>query len=244
MMRNLNWKEVQSGSFNRLLMLLFALAVLGTGGCGSDGGGGIDITTQPLPTGFSLNLECDNVGIFTDPCVLDDRNNPYATINIIEFDQNDEDATNKFELFEAIPPGPEYAISRFYFWATALARRSSGENQYYTARALYELWSEGVANGFGSPNAQAQAIKAYRSVLNNYFGSVTFFSACDFLPCPPPEVFYSVITSDLTGQELYDPPPGFSTLYPSNSAVLSSFLAKEAMSEWGLPMTSIMRSCL
>ena len=235
MMRNLYWKELQPGSFNRLLMLLFALAVLGTGGCGSGDGGGKDITTQTLPTGFSLRLECDDVGIFTETCVLDDRNNPYATINIIEFDQNDEDATNKFELFQAIPPGPEYALSRFYFWATALARRSSGENQYYTARALYELWSAGVAaDGFGSPNAQAQAIKAYRSVLNNYFGSVTFYTTCDFLPCPPnPEVVYSVITSDLTGQELYNPPPGFSTLYPSNSPVLSSFLAKEAMSEWG-----------
>jgi hypothetical protein len=258
MMRNLYWKEVQPGTFNRLLMLLFALAVLGTEGCGSGDGGGEDITTQPLPTGFSLRLECDDVGIFIDPCVLEDRNNPYATINIREFDQNDPDAENKFDLANAIPPGPEYAISRFYFWATALARRASGENQYNTAVALHELWSAGVINqDFGSPNAQTQAIKAYRAVLENFFGSVTFFSTCDFLnPSPPqPELFYSVIVSDLTGGNLVDPDPNppsvtlcdgtkvpqspLLTLFPNDnpnpvdSAVVSDFTAREAMGEWG-----------
>ncbi len=66
MMRNLNWKEVQPGSFNRLLLLLFALAVLGIEGCGSGDGGGKDITTQTLPTGFSLRLECDDVGVYPE----------------------------------------------------------------------------------------------------------------------------------------------------------------------------------
>ncbi len=110
-----------------------------------------------------------------------------------------------------IPDGPEYAKARFYFWATALARRGSGENQY-----LHRTWpcmsygAQASMNGFGSPNAQEQAIKAYRSVLDNYFGSVTFFTTCDFLPCPPnPETFYSIIVSDLTGQELFNPPARF-----------------------------------
>ena len=229
MMRNLNWKEVQPGSFNRLLMLLFALAVLGTGGCGSGGGDGIDITTQPLPTGFSLGLECDDVGIFPDPCVLDDRSNPYATINIIEFDVNDEDATNKFELADAIPAGPEGAKARFYFWATALAQRGSGENQWYTARALHELWSAGVDNGFGSPNALAQAEKAYRSVLVNFFGSVTFFECCGEVP-------FSAQLNQLVGNDLFNRdatasqpfyPDGFHLIFGTEIDTLS------AISEWG-----------
>jgi len=234
MMSKLYWKELHPGIFKSLLLLLFVPVFMVTTGCGSGDSDGEVINELPIPTGTSLDLYCADVGIYTNTCVLDDPDNPFATIAINEFDVNNPGAENKFELADELPQGPEGAKSRFYFWATALAKRSSGENQYYTARALYELWSAGVDQGFGSPNAQTQAIRAYRSVLDNYFGSVTFFSTCDFLPCPPnPETFYSVITSDLTGQELFTPPPGFSTLYPSTSPVLSSFQAKEAMSEWG-----------
>ncbi|MGB5717030.1 MAG: hypothetical protein WBN81_08040 [Gammaproteobacteria bacterium] len=234
MMRNLYWKEVHRGILKWPFTMMLVPVVLVAMGCGSGDDDGQVINQVPLQTGTTLDLYCADEGIYLETCVLDDPRNPFATTVIIEFDPNDEDAENKFELFAAIPPEPEYALSRFYFWATALARRSSGENQYYTARALYELWSYSVDEGFGSQNAQNQAIRAYRAVLDYYFGSVTFFSTCDFLPCPPnPETFYSIIVSDLTGQELYNPPTGFSTLYPSDSEVLSSFLAKEAMSEWG-----------
>jgi hypothetical protein len=228
MMRNLYWKEVQPGTFNRLLMLLFALAVLGTEGCGSGDGGGIDITEQPLPTGFSLALECDDVGIFNDPCVLDDRSNPYATINIIEFDPEDEDADNKFDLFEQIPPGPEFAKARFYFWATALARRASGENQYYTARALHELWSAGVVDGFGSPNAQEQAKKAYRACLDFFFDDFTFFG-----PFGPNEDFIPFVIRSLVATLLVAPgdaPENYETLFPGVDPVLN---AKVALGDWG-----------
>jgi len=225
MMRNLNWKELQPGSFNRLLMLLFVLAVLGIEGCGSGDGGGKDITTQTLPTGLSLRLECDDVGVYPEDCILDDRNNPYATVNIIEFDPEDEDADNKFDLFEQIPPGPEYAISRFYFWATALARRGSGENQFYTAVALHELWSAGDDTGFGSPNAQEQAKKAYRACLDYFFDDFTFIG-----PFPPPDGdFIPLVIRSLVGTQLV-PSPEFATLFPGNDPELN---AKVALGEWG-----------
>ena len=229
MMRNLNWKEVQPGSFNRLLLLLFVLAVLGTGGCGSGDGGGKDITTQTLPTGFSLRLECDDVGVYPDDCVLDDRNNPYATVNIIEFDPEDEDADNKFDLFEQIPPGSEYAISRFYFWATALARRGSGENQFYTAVALHELWSAGVDRGFGSPNAQEQAKKAYRACLDYFFDDFTFIG-----PFPPDsDNFVPLVIRSLVGTQLV-PSPDLNTLFPSNDPLVPSELnARVELGDWG-----------
>ena len=227
MMRNLNWKELQPGSFNRLLMLLFVLAVPGIEGCGSGDGGGENITTQPLPTGFSLGLECDDVGVYPEDCVLDDRNNPYATVNIVEFDPEDEDADNKFDLAEQIPDGPEYAKSRFYFWATALARRGSGENQYYTALALHELWSAGVAeDNFGSPNAQAQAKKAYRACLDYFFDDFTFFG-----PFGPNEGFLPIVIRSLVAERLVTPPaPDYETLFPGGEPELN---AKVALGDWG-----------
>ena len=229
MMRNLNWKELQPGSFNRLLMLLFALAVLGIEGCGSGDGGGENITTQPLPTGFSLGLECDDVGVYPEDCVLDDRNNPYATVNIREFDPEDEDAENKFDLANEIPAGREYAISRFYFWATALARRGSGENQYYTANALHELWSAGVEEtGFGSPNAQAQAKKAYRACLDYFFDDFTFIGPFPD-PNDPDGDFVPFPIRSLVGTQLV-PSPDWATLFPADDSVLA---AKTELGEWG-----------
>jgi len=230
MMRNLFWKEVHPGVFNRLLLLIvFALAVLVIEGCGSGGGSGKNITTQELPTDLTLGLECDEMGVFTETCVLDDRQNPFASINIVEFDVNDPDATNKFELADEIPAGPTGAKARVYFWATALARRTSGENQWYTARAFHELWSAGVDAGFGSPNALQQAKKAYRSVLNNFFGSVTFFECCGEVP-------FSAQLNQLTGNDLFNRdatasqpfyPDGFHWIFGNEIETLS------AISEWG-----------
>jgi hypothetical protein len=230
MMRNLSGKEVQPGTVNRLLMLIFfALAVLVIEGCGSGDGGGKNITTQSLPTGFSLGLECDDVGVYPEDCVLDDRRNPYATINIIEFDPEDEDADNKFDLFDEIPPGPDYAISRFYFWATALARRGSGENQFYTAVALQELWSAGVDDGFGSPNAQEQAKKAYRACLDYFFEDFTYIG-----PFPADsDDFIPLVIRGLVGTQLVAPdtaPDKFNTLFPGDDTVLN---AKVELGDWG-----------
>jgi hypothetical protein len=221
-------KEVQPGIFKRLLSLLFVLAVLGTQGCGSGDGGGKNITTQTLPTDLTLGLECDEVGIYTELCVLEDRRNPFASINIIEFDELDPDSTNKFALADELPAGPAGAKSRFYFWATALARRNSGENQWYTAMALHELWSAGVDDGFGSPNALAQAKKAYRSVLNNFFGSVTFFECCG-------DVAFSAQLNQLTGNDLFNRDATASPEYPGGFHLIfgTEIDTLSAISEWG-----------
>ena len=259
MMRNLYWKEVHRGLLKWLFMMMLVPVVLVAMGCGSGDGDGQVINEVPLQTGTTLDLNCADEGIYLETCVLDDPRNPFATTTITEFDVNDPESEqeDKFDLANAIPPGPEYAISRFYFWATALARRSSGENQYFTAVALHELYTYGVAEGFGSPNAQNQAIRAYRAVLDYYFGSVTFYSTCDFLnPSPPePELFYSVIVSDMAGVNLVDPDPNpndvtlcdgtvlpqnpLVTLFPSDSPVVSDFTAREQLGEWGYSYVEI-----
>jgi hypothetical protein len=83
-------------------------------------------------------------------------------------------ANSKFDLNNALPPGPSGAKARFYLWATALARRQSGENQWYTAVALHELYDANSNRVFEDELIKEHAKRAYRSVLDNFFGSAIF----------------------------------------------------------------------
>jgi len=249
-----NSNKIVSVAFTRLRVGLVGLVILLTTGCGSDGGTGAAVTIAPatLPTDLLLNLRCEDVGIYLETCILEDNNNPYRNVATGEFDLNNPDEpVGKLELLAEIPEGPTGAKARFYLWATALANRASGENQYFTAVALHELWTEQVKDGFGDPLIQQQALKAYRSVLDNFFSSVTFLSTCDFLnPSPPePEFFYPDIVSDATGVNMVDPDPdpltvtdcdgvdftvsGLLTLFPAPRPVESEFAARQLLGEWG-----------
>ena len=171
---------------NRSLMtLLFSFGVLVAGGCSSpsDTDGEV-INGIVLPTDVVLNLACENVGVYPENCVLGDPENPFITTTIVEFDENNPRQDDKFDLNDSLPPGPAGAKARFYLWATALARRPSGENQYYTARALHELFDANSNVLSTDELAREQALKAYESVLDNFWGSVTFFE-CEL--CPPDE---------------------------------------------------------
>ncbi len=201
-MINLNQQEAQPGICRHLLMALLGAATLLVAGCNSerDEKDGELINAIILPTDVVLNLYCENVGIGSETCVLDDPENPFATTTILEFDVNNPGAENKFDLFNAIPAGPTGAKARFYFWATALARRQSGENQFYAAQALHELFDANSNVISADELARAQALKAYRSVLDNFFGSVTVFTCCPGLsptgePVPFP-VGLNVLTAD------------------------------------------------
>lgn len=158
-----------------LLVMVLGLFVLS--GCEerSDSDGTVISNGIILPTDVVLNLFCEDVGITGETCVLDDPENPFALVATFEFDVNNPDGPSKFDLLENIPPGPLGAKARFYLWATALARRPSGENQWYTARALHELFDANSNPASKDEIVRAQALKAYRSVLVNFFGSVTFF---------------------------------------------------------------------
>jgi hypothetical protein len=193
-----------------------AAVVAGCGGAPSSTDG-IAINNIVLPTDTLLNFACADVGIAGETCVLDDPDNPFLSVAITEFDVNNPDAENKFVLNNAIPPGPTGAKARFYLWATALARRPSGENQYYTAKSLHELF-----DAAGDALVQAQALKAYRSVLDNFFGSVTFFECCGGVAFPAP-------LNELVADNLYRPAAtGFDKLIPGVELdVLSLF------GEWG-----------
>jgi hypothetical protein len=163
---------------------MIGLAAMIMAGCGSerDADDGQLFNAIVLPTDTVLSLACENVGIADEQCVLDDPENPFSSTVILEFDVNNPGAENKFQIADSIPVGPTGAKARFYFWATALARRQSGENQYYTALALHELFT---VNSIGDDEdllIKEHALKAYRSVLDNFFGGVLVFKCFECRP--------------------------------------------------------------
>ena len=163
-------------------MLLLVVTALAVSGCNErDSNDGEVINNILLPTDVVLNLFCPDVGINDERCVLDDPENPFATVAVLEPDQVPEDedgnplADDKFALNNALPPGPSGAKARFYLWATALAGRQTGENQWYTALALHELYDANSNRVFEDELIKEHARKAYRSVLDNFYGQATFF---------------------------------------------------------------------
>jgi hypothetical protein len=192
--------------YRRLMIVLFGFGILVAGGCESPSDeDGVVINAIAYPTDVVLNLACENVGVYPENCVLGDPENPFVTTTIIEFDPNAAPgADDKFDLLATIPAGPTGAKARFYFWATALARRPSGENQWYTARALHELFD--ANSNFLSTDelAREQALKAYKSVLDNFWGSVTFFE-CEL--CAPDEngelIKFPAQLNELVGDNLF-----------------------------------------
>ena len=188
-MKNLYRRKGRPAARKHHAMLLTGLAALTMVGC--DGGGerdendGTVINGIALPTDVVLNLFCADVGIADEQCVLQDPENPFVETFIPEFDVNNPDAPNKFDLlFNLIPAGPEGAKAAFYFWATAQARNPSGENQYYTALALHELFDANSNVLEQDELIREHALRAYESVLDNYFGSVTVFTCFTCSPLP------------------------------------------------------------
>lgn len=184
--------------------VLILVAVLALSACEAPGDSdGTVVNALLLPTDVVLNLACADVGIKDEQCVLEDPENPFATTSIIEFDPNNPDADNKFDLFNSIPAGPTGAKARFYFWATALARRQSGENQFYTALALHELFDANSNVLSTDELVRAQALRAYRSVLDNFFSSVTVFTCCPGASPTGEPVAFAIPLNELTADNLY-----------------------------------------
>lgn len=220
-MKDFNSRDVRPAIVRWLVISFLGLVTVGCGGNGASSG--TNITTITLPTDTLLNLACEDVGINIERCVLDDGENPYRNAATREFDVNDPDAETKFDLANEIPGGRTGAKARFYLWATALARFPSGENQYYTALALHELW-----NYNDDPIIQEQALRAYRSVLDNFFGSVTFFASGDFGLFP--SVDYSVLLNELTAAQVSCSPDYTSLLPPEQT---DPFFGRALLAEWG-----------
>ncbi len=230
-MKNLNRIQAKRAVFKSAVVALLGLTVLVASGCEERGADdGTVVNALVLPTDVVLNLACENVGIYDEQCVLTDPENPFALAVTLEFDVNNPDGPTKFDLAGQIPAGPAGAKSRFYLFATALARRQSGENQWLTARALHELFDANSTSQFKDELIRAQALKAYRSVLDNFFGSVIFFECCANISVSGNDpVAFSVPLNELTADDIYrTAATGFMRLVEGDPLLAQSLLA-----EWG-----------
>ena len=98
----------------------------------------------------------------------------------------------------------------------------------------------------GDPIIRDQAIKAYRSVWDNFFGSVVFFTCCgEFFPTPREDTAFAVPLNELVLERLVraaeftstEYPAGFAPLIPDDPTGLDAGLieleTQEVISEWG-----------
>lgn len=208
-MSSINQHKAEPAMMKHLLLALLVAGILFVTGCTSerDANDGQLINAILLPTDVVLNLACADVGVYPEDCVLEDPENPYVDVPISEFNVNNpDDPFNKLVLAAAIPEGPTGAKARFYFWATALTRRPSGENQYFTALALHELF-DANSNAIGDEGSEdelvrEQALKAYESTLLNFFGSV-YVRTCRVVDGCNPPVNFSVTINEAVADNLY-----------------------------------------
>jgi hypothetical protein len=189
----------------RSILFLLSLLIIFIAGC--DHKTGDLVTSIDLPADQILNLYSADEGIHPNQSVLDNPENPFADANI--------NMENVWDLNDVCPS----AKTRFYLWASILAKIPIGEYQYFTAKSLHELYTVG-----GSENARQQAKKAYRATLDHFFDDVTWWQA-DWVQ---EETYYAVLLRNLVAQSLYNPTE--MNLLPLYS---DPVFALADLSEWG-----------
>jgi hypothetical protein len=211
--KNMNCTSIKTRVFVLLVVTLLIA------GCGKDSDDGSVINTVQLPTDDSIPfvLRCTDVGIKNETCILDDSNNPYSRA-----------AVNEGTKFGLDADAPSFT-AKFYLWGTALARGAGapGENQFYTALNLHRMWAAS-----NSEITRLQAIRAYRSLLDNYFNSVTFFE----IPIDSKK-FFPQNLNRFTGQLLFTP-TDLTNTFPSSrlfseDANVNKDLANQEIGTWG-----------
>jgi len=188
------------------LIIILALMLVLIAGCDRKTGTQLTSVDMYFPD-YTLDLYSANEGIHPDNSVLDDPANPFSHASI--------SMENVWDLNDATPS----AKARFYLWASALTSYPMGEYQFFTAKALHELYTVG-----GSINAREQAKKAYRATLDHFFDDVTWWQA-DWIQ---EETYYAVLIRNLVGQSMYN--PSDMNLLPLYT---DPVLALADLSEWG-----------
>jgi len=193
-------QQVKSKACNAIGASFLLLFMAGCGDAASDNG---QVVTEFQLTTDPLVLFCPDVGISDESCVLFDPANPFARSAVTN--------ETKFDILSDANPGYSSKY-RFYLWATAHARDAQGENQFFTADSLHSVFRE-----TGELVMRDQTIRAYRAVLDDFFGSVTFdVNQNQFL------------LRDFVGDRIVR--PNFSAL---PELFDSQPLAIEALDEWG-----------
>jgi hypothetical protein len=110
---------------------------------------------------LTFNLHTANMGVHPDTSVMQDPNNPFADSTI--------GAQTRWEV--AGDAGP---IAAFYLWATVLVHEGHGEAQFFTASALDDIYSYGLASASALPYVRLMAIAGYQSLLDNFPDAVSY----------------------------------------------------------------------
>lgn len=98
-------------------------------------------------------------GVYPDTSVLSDPQNPFA---------DGIDAALKWEILATDPtPG-------FYAFATALATQPNGENQFYTASCLQQVYDAAKIAPENLYWAWSAAVRGYQGVLDHFPEDVTY----------------------------------------------------------------------
>ena len=200
---NQNGHSARSKAFQ--VVLAVSLTAVFLVGCDGDSGAdsGQVVNYVELPTDEFTSLYCEDIGVGEENCVLYDPVNPYANASVTDI--------TKWDLAADAPSFK----SKFYLWATALVNNPQGENQFYTADSLHNIFREE-----GSVLAQEQAKKGYRSVLDNFYGSVTFTG--------PESAQTENLLRNWVADRLVNPTAiGLPQLYDDQS------LAIQALDDWG-----------
>ena len=203
--------------WRRLATVLLAFAIASCGGVDSDDGEKAGTVALPTDDTIPFSFYCADAGIFTETCILDDSANPYARSIVTE--------DTKFDLDADAPS----ATAAFYLWATALARGAGapGENQFYVALNLQYMWASS-----NSELTRLQALKAYRSYLDNYFDSLTYFE----IPVDSGDVFPQSLNV-FTGEMLFDPTDVTNTYTSARlfnpDPVINREMASQEIGSWG-----------
>lgn len=142
--------------------LLCSLA-LATASCGGNGSetplAGID--THAL----KFHLYSADMGIHPSKSVLDDPENAFAQVPVDVLNNGTpQNPATKWSFDPAHAP----PVACFYVWATTLAGAPNGENQFYTAERLYDIYRFNLANPEDLETVKTMAIGAYTALLT-YF---------------------------------------------------------------------------
>lgn len=139
------------------------LAITLVGGCLDAG----DFVYGESWEGRPLELVSDSVGVYPDTSVLEDPNNPFALAP-----PSDDDRW----VIESTAGD----VVAFYSWATLVATRPTGENQYYTGLKLRAIYETGQASQEDLASVRELSIAAFQAVLDHFPDSVTYDATGQF----------------------------------------------------------------
>lgn len=107
-------------------------------------------------------------GIYPSQSVLEDPLNPFRNAPPFGDEKWDIESSNA---------GP---VLKFYSWASVLATQPTGENQFYTAASLAQIYEQGLAPDEELTDVRDMAVAAYQSMLDNFPDAVTFDATGQF----------------------------------------------------------------